>query len=204
MGSLHSFNYKSLLMQIDGLSELIPGPLTHSIGYCRKCIALAKSNIVLRPSQIVPGEIGYFASKDIRRGERVFSVFGTIISYQTPKHSIQIGHGIHIDTHMFGGRYVNHHCEGNLIVKWDNRGLHHFIASKEIMSGQEISYPYWRTELEWSESASENEVRCSCGSPKCTGKILSFRQLSQSEREMAFKQGGIAWYIFQEYRKSGT
>lgn len=201
MSIVRDFNFKPLLIQIDGLSELIPNPLSNSIRDFRKYVTLAKRNITVGPSQIVPGQTGYLAARDICRGEEVFALFGTLIGYQTPQHSVQIGYGIHIDPHKYGGRYVNHHCEGNLIIKWDSRGLHHFIASRDIKIGEEISYSYWRTELEWNQSASENEVRCSCGSRKCIGKILSFRQLSRLEKEIAFAQGGIAWYLFHEYEK---
>ncbi len=204
MSVIDNLDYKSPLMPIKGLSELIPGPLSNSISNFRKYIALAKSNIIVGSSKIVPGELGYLANRDLHKGEEVFTVFGTIIGHQTEQHSIQIGYGVHIDPHTYGGRYVNHHCEGNLIIRWDNRGLHHFIASKDIKVGQEISYSYWRTELEWSEPASENKVRCSCGSPNCTGNILSFRQLSRMEKKKAFTEGGIAWYLFQELGRPAT
>jgi hypothetical protein len=189
-------DYKSLFSQIEGLSELIPGPLSSSVDDIRKFISLARLNIVVGPSHIVPGELGYLAARDIKKGELVFSAFGTTIGYQTPKHSIQIGYGVHIDPHIFGGRYVNHQCEGNLVVAWDDRGLHNFVAAKDIKKGEEISYSYWRTELLWSESASETEIKCSCGSPRCSGRILSFRELSPKDRETAFKEGDIAWYLY--------
>jgi len=186
----------NVLTQIEGLSELIPGTLTHSVEDMNVHIAFAKQNIKVGSSLIVSGQSGYLATRDIRKGERVFSVFGTIISYQTEQHSIQIGDGVHVDPHTFGGRYINHHCEGNLIIEWDNRGLHHYVAAKDIKEGEEVSYPYWRTELKWSDVATENDILCSCGSLKCTGKILSFQDLKPSEQEKAFKEGGIAWYLY--------
>lgn len=195
--------HKSLFSQVEGLSELIPGPLSSSIDDIRKLISLARDNVVVGPSQIVPGELGYLAARNIGKGELVFSVFGTIIGYQTPRYSIQIGYGIHIDPHVYGGRYVNHHCEGNLIIEWDNRGLHNFIAAKDIKKGEEISYAYWRTELLWSESASETKIKCSCGSSKCKGRIFSFRELSPEDKKLAFKEGGIAWYLYSEQASEG-
>lgn len=195
--------HKRLLMQMRGRSRLAPGPLSHSMHDIRRLIALAKANITIGPSQIVSGEKGYLAARKIDQGELVFSVFGTIIGQQTPSHSIQIGYAVHIDTHDYGGRYVNHHCEGNLTIVWDDRGLHQFVAAKDIQKDEEISYPYWRTELSWNAEASERLVKCSCGSPKCSGRILSFRELSLGDRERAFKEGGIAWYLYLEHEARG-
>ena len=203
MSASREVDYKSLFLQVDGLSELILGPLSSSIDDIRKLISLAKCNIVVGPSQIVPGELGYLAARNISKGELVFSVFGTIIGYQTPEHSIQVGYGTHIDPHAYGGRYVNHHCEGNLLIEWDNRGLHNFKAIKDIKKGEEITYSYWRTEFLWSESASETQVKCSCGSIKCKGRILSFLELSPEDRELAFNEGGIAWYLYLERKSEG-
>lgn len=189
--------YKSLLDQFNGLSELIPGPLSHSIDTFRKYGDMAQNNIKISKSLIVPDGLGYIAIRSIKKGEEVFAVFGTIIDHQTSQHSIQIGYGLHIDPHALGGRYVNNHCEGNLIIKWDERGLHHYIASKDIDKNEEVSYSYWRSEFEWSENATENEVKCSCGSPKCIGRILSFKQLSTQQKRLAVRDGGIAWYLLQ-------
>lgn len=192
-----------LLTQVGGLSELTPGPLSHTKHEIMQLVLLSKSNIIIGESRIIPGERGYFTARRIGEGELVFSVFGTIIGYQTPRHSIQIGYGVHIDTHEYGGRHINHHCDGNLTILWDNRGLHKLVAARELAEGEEISYPYWRTELCWSADASESSVRCSCGSSKCKGRILSFRDLSSEDREQAFKEGGIAWYLYLERRTRG-
>ena len=203
MNVLPRMDYKSLFSQVEGLSELIPGPLSSSTDDIQKLISLARGNIVVGPSQIVPGERGYLAARNIGKGELVFSVFGTVIGYQTPRHSIQIGYGIHIDPHVYGGRYVNHHCEGNLVIEWNNRGIHNFRAAINIKKGEEISYSYWRTELLWTESASETKLKCSCGAIRCNHRILSFRELSPDDRELAFKEGGIAWYLYSEQESEG-
>lgn len=189
-----------ILAQVEGFSELSPGPLSHSTHEIMQLVMLAKSNISIGASRIIPGEHGYLAARSIMKGELVFSVFGTIIGCQTPRHSIQIGYGAHVDTHEYGGRYVNHHCDGNLTVVWDTRGFHRFVAAKELAHGEEISYSYWRTELLWSSDASESSVKCSCGSSRCRGRILSFRELLPNERERAFREGGIAWYLYLERR----
>ena len=201
MSSYFERDRESLLTQVKGLSELTPGPLSHSMNEIREFISLAERNIIIGPARIVPGERGYLAARNIGQGELVFSVFGTIIGYQTPVHSIQIGYAVHIDTHDYGGRYVNHHCEGNLRIIWDNRGLHKFVAAKDIAGDDEISYSYWRTELLWEPEVSERLVECSCGSPNCSGHILSFNELSCEDRERAFKEGGIAWYLYLEQRE---
>lgn len=192
--------HERLLMQTRGLPDLTPGPLSHSVHDITELVSLTEGNISIGPSQIVTGELGYLAVRKIGGGELVFSVFGTIIGRQTPLHSIQIGYAVHIDTHDYGGRYVNHHCDGNLKIVPDDRGLHQFVAAKDIKKDEELSYPYWRTELLWTAAAAETRLKCSCGSPICSGRILSFRELSLIERERAFKEGGIAWYLYLERR----
>jgi len=192
--------HETLLMQMRGLSDFTRGPLSHSVHEITELVSLAEGNISIGPSQIVTGELGYLAVRKIGGGELVFSVFGTIIGRQTPLHSIQIGYAVHIDTHDYGGRYVNHHCDGNLKIVPDDRGLHQFVAAKDIKKDEELSYPYWRTELLWTAAAAETRLKCSCGSPICSGRILSFRELSLVDRERAFKEGGIARYLYLERR----
>ena len=59
MSALPKVDYKSLFSQIEGLSDLIPGPLSSSPDDIRELILLARGNVVIRSSQIVLGELGY-------------------------------------------------------------------------------------------------------------------------------------------------
>jgi SET domain-containing protein len=71
-------------------------------------------------------------------------------------------------------RYMNHCCDPN--TWWADS--HTLVACKDIQPGQEITYDYATTEI-----AIAFEMRCTCGSPLCRGKVSNLDYLDRAWQE---------------------
>ncbi len=118
------------------------------------------------------------------------SAFGVFIGHQSEQHSIQQSIGVHIGPFEYGGKYLNHSCDGNLFVRSDGRGLSTFYAKRQIKNGEEVTYHYSLTELAWADSSSETDASCNCQASKCEGIIKSFNMPGTSSTKRAYQQ----WY----------
>ena len=124
----------------------------------------------------------YFAQRAFKPSEVVMMGFGRIIDHQTSHKSVQIDYSKHYLPDKWTGAYWDHSCSPNTYIHTRVDGFPNLIALKNIKKGEEITYAYWMTEYEWSKGAKENTIRCKCGEKDCRGKILSFTQLSNSEK----------------------
>ncbi|MBI2542097.1 SET domain-containing protein-lysine N-methyltransferase [Candidatus Woesearchaeota archaeon] len=91
---------------------------------------------------------GYRALRDITEEELVLSAYGAVIGHQTGQHSIQHNMDVHVQPFAYGGKYLNHSCNGNLVVHSDKRGMANFFARRLIKKGEEVAYYYAMTEFE--------------------------------------------------------
>jgi hypothetical protein len=137
----------------------------------------------------------YYAKRDFKTGEKIMLGFGRITDHQTSHSSVQIGPKKHYVPTKWTGKYWNHSCNPNCYMKTGPETFPELFAAKPIKKGEEISYPYWMTEYEWSSKAKENFVSCLCGSGNCKGKILSFSQLPEKQREVLKQKGQISKYL---------
>ncbi len=130
----------------------------------------------------------YFACRDISPGEIVVRTCPVSISDHQTKHiSIQFGANKHLIPSKWTGRYLNHSCEPNCHVETGADGYPNITASRLIKKDEEISYSYFMTEENWSSQSHESYISCLCGAKNCKKKIISFSQLSNSEK-IKFKQ----------------
>lgn len=136
-----------------------------------------------------------FAKKGFNPGEEIAAGFGRIINHQTPRISIQIGVYKHFIPKKWAGRYWNHSCNPNTYVKTRQDGFPSLIALKRIRKGEEITFAYWMTELEWTKDAAENYISCKCGEKNCRGRILSFSQLTTQEQAALKKSCTCSRYL---------
>lgn len=146
----------------------------------------------------------YRAKRDLNQSEWVMSAFGILINRQTLCHSVQQSMVIHIEPFEYGGKYLNHSCQGNLIVRSDERGLTQFFAGQHIERGKELTFPYALTEFTWSEIASENDITCNCQTDKCDGTIKSFNMLTPKEQEELVKNKIVSQYLVNWFSKQKT
>jgi hypothetical protein len=91
--------------------------------------------------------------------------------------------------------FLNHSCSPNVIFNKH----HHLVAIRNLKKNEELLLDYSTTELDpfWS-------MDCSCGSPDCRKKILSFQQLPYDIR-LKYKNylPDIFWQL-SSVTKTGT
>ncbi len=160
-------------------------------------IAFNKKNVYIGLSKNGYG-YAYFAKKSFKPGESVMIGFGKIVDHQTAHISVQIAYNKHYLPSIWTGRYWNHSCLPNTYIKTQPNGFPSLVTSKKINPDDEITFHYSMTEFQWSKKAEENYLKCLCGQKKCSGKILSFTQLSQKEQEMIRKKGVCSGYLLKE------
>ena len=178
------------------------GPLTHDLESIARLDEKARSIIEVAGSRIHGN--GYRVLRDIAEGEWVMSAFGVFIGHQSEQHSVQQSMEIHIEPFEYGGKYLNHSCNGNLFVHSDDRGITSFYAKRQIQKGEEVTYHYSLTELAWAESSSETDASCNCQAPKCEGIIKSFNMLTPAQQRELVEMGIVSQYLikwFNEQKK---
>lgn len=130
---------------------------------------------------------GAFATRDIKRGERVIEYLGERISHavadaryddETMKRHhtflFSVSRRTVIDASVNGNdaRFINHSCAPNCEAVI-TRSRVFIVAIKPISAGDELFYDYGY-ERDGTETA-EDEARyaCACGAAKCRGTILA-------------------------------
>ncbi len=137
----------------------------------------------------------YFATRDFEPGEEVMRGWGKVINHQTSRMSVQIGENKHYLPEKWTGRYWNHSCNPNTHIKTRSDGFPSLYALKKIKIGQEITYHYSTTELKWAKHAQENYLKCLCNEDNCSGRILSFSQLTPKEKAILIKKSTCSNYL---------
>jgi hypothetical protein len=129
---------------------------------------------------------GGFATRDIRKGERIVEYVGERISWkQADERYDDEGMRRHhtflfavtsrtvIDGAVDGNdsRFINHACDPNCEAVDDN-GRIYVEAIRPIAAGEELFYDYAYARDETTSEEDEAHYVCKCGSPKCRGSIL--------------------------------
>lgn len=149
-------------------------------------------SIIVRRSPIHGN--GVFAATDIPAGKSLVEYRGKLLTHAVAddmySDNVETGHTFLfilnddyvIDANVNGNaaRWINHSCSPNCepvleeAADGDRRKDRLFIASKRpIKAGEELTYDYG-IELADSDTKRIQELwACRCGSPKCTGTMLS-------------------------------
>ena len=130
---------------------------------------------------------GVFATRTIRRGERIIEYKGQRVSWDLamerpdsdpddPAHTFlfELDDGRVIDARVRGNaaRWINHSCAPNCETCEDDDGRVYIEARRAIKPGEELSYDYKLIvdgKLTKKERAS---YTCRCGKPQCRGSLL--------------------------------
>ena len=152
-------------------------------GKSRKVLALPQPFAVKKSR--IQGK-GGFATRDIRKGERVVEYVGERISWkEADRRYDDDGMGRHhtflfavttrtvIDGAVDGNdsRFINHACDPNCEAI-DVNGRIFVEAMRAIAAGEELFYDYAYARDATTTAEDEEVYRCRCGSPKCRGSIL--------------------------------
>jgi len=129
---------------------------------------------------------GAFATRDIKKGERIDEYLGERISHKEADERYE-DHDEN-DNHTFlfivdkktvidagiGGndaRFINHKCDPNCESEI-KKGRVFIVATKAIAKGEELGYDY-QIGREKDDPENVDEIyACRCGSPKCRGTML--------------------------------
>ena len=157
------------------------------------------TNITVKRSSI--HHKGVFASRDIKKGEKVIEYIGEKISKKesirrgdivlekskgsktkgavyifnlTKKHDLD-GNVSHNDA-----RYINHSCEPNCEAYQDDDRVW-IVAMEDIKNGAELSYNYGY------DFDDIEDHKCRCGSSKCVGYILDEKYWPRLEKSKKAK-----------------
>ena len=144
---------------------------------------------------------GYHALRDIAEGDLVMTAYGVVIGHQTEQHSIQHAMEVHLQPFTYGGKYLNHSCDSNLIVRSNERGIANFFASRPIKTREEVTYHYPMTEFEWAPTSEEKGNPCNCKSTKCEGIIESFSMLTLPGQKVLVDSGYVSSYLAKWFKE---
>ena len=129
---------------------------------------------------------GAFASRRIRRGERIIEYTGERITNAEADKRYDDDRMRRHHTYLFtltqrtvvdggvGGnasRFINHSCEPNCEAVIED-GHIWIRALRTIAKGRELTYDYQYERLGDDDEADERKYRCQCGAPRCRGTIL--------------------------------
>lgn len=150
--------------------------------------ASAASPFTIRRSAIAGR--GAFATRDIRKGERIIEYLGERISHavadaryvdetMASHHTFlfSVSRQTVIDASVGGNdaRFINHSCDPNCEAVI-TRSRVFIVAIQPIAAGDELFYDY-AYERDGSETAAdEKRYQCRCGARKCRGTILAPRK----------------------------
>jgi len=136
---------------------------------------------------------GAFATRRIRKGQRIIEYRGEIIHWQEAdrryddesmrRHHtflFQIDDRFVIDAAVRGNdaKYINHSCDPNCEAV-DDEGQIFIEAIKNIQPGVELTYDYQFESDETFEEALRT-YPCRCGSPNCRGTIIRVKSKKNS------------------------
>lgn len=135
---------------------------------------------------------GVFASRAIAPGEDVLRFAGHILhrsDIEDFTHCLEIDVGLFLGPSGGADDFVNHSCSPNCAIIVE-AGLAVLRAIKTIPRGAELTYDY--STLMVSDPTS---FHCSCGSPRCRGRVEAFTSLPPLTRSDYVERGLVPGFV---------
>ncbi len=129
---------------------------------------------------------GAFATRRIRKGERIIEYAGERISNREADKRYDDTRMHRHHTYLFtltqrtvvdgrvngnAARFINHSCEPNCEAVIED-GRIWIDALRTIAQGEELTYDYQYERVSGDDEADEKKYPCSCGATRCRGTIL--------------------------------
>ena len=116
---------------------------------------------------------GIFATRSFKANELV--MVGVIEKELEGNHShaSQVGENKYV-FHAGSISKVNHSCDPNCGIRVNETGAHNFVARRDIMANEEITFDYAMRNY----GVDYFPTQCKCGSGSCRGKITGWKDLS--------------------------
>jgi SET domain-containing protein len=147
---------------------------------------------------------GAFATRRIRKGQRIIEYVGEVISEKESDRRYPDGKGDNHHTFLFelddnkvidasyGGneaRFINHSCQPNCEAI-DEEGHIFIFARRNIQPGVELAYDYMYARSRGDGPEEEAQYPCNCGAPRCRGTIMEPRKRKRKRKSTKRQQGG--------------
>lgn len=150
------------------------------------------------------GGKGFFATKNIKKGEVIKEITGEVVSraeinrriaegLEREDDPLQIGDNLFIDVDE-SSYYINHSCNPNAGVQ----GKNELFAIKDIAKGEEITFDYSTTvgeDIDWI-------MDCHCGSKNCRRKIGNILTIPEKQLKRYTELGALPDFIKNQIKKT--
>lgn len=133
---------------------------------------------------------GIFATQPFEAGETVMVGVIREVLDGNHSHASQIDHNTYVFHDGFVPK-VNHSCEPNCGIHINATGAHDFVAMRDIMVGEEITFDYAMRNY----SIDHFDRPCQCGSEKCRGTITGWKDLPETTKQKY--EGFVAPYLLE-------
>ena len=130
---------------------------------------------------------------EIPKNTVLFKIVG-IETSEKSRYTIQTNEKQHISPGNRLWGYINHLCEPNCIINFDNWT---FVSARAINKNEELTFNYLTTEWDMAEP-----FECQCKSPDCYGHIRGFKYLNNSEKRKIIKI--CSPYLINMYNNSAS
>ncbi|MFA6002202.1 MAG: SET domain-containing protein-lysine N-methyltransferase [Thermoleophilia bacterium] len=105
-------------------------------------------------------------------------------------HASQIGKNVYV-LHAGSISKVNHSCDPNCGISVNETGAHDFVAIREIIADEEITFDYAMRNY----GIGYFPKQCGCGSKGCRGKITGWKDLPDERKKLY--EGFVAPYLLE-------
>jgi SET domain-containing protein len=164
-------------------------------------------NLIVKKSSIEG--TGVFASKNLKKGEKISVMRGEEVAYTKLKNRyargkekicnpLQIGEKTYIDL-AEPYVYINHSCTPNCGMRKKGE----LFALRNIRKGQELTYDYSTTEWTYEKFGKYKDwaMECNCSSKKCRGTLGQFSTLDSKLKKEYYRKGALQDFIFKKLEK---
>ncbi len=112
---------------------------------------------------------GLFATVAYEPGALILPITGQRVAGRT-EYTIQMDATAHIEPEA-PLRFANHSCTPNMGIKTDSDGRPGLYALRRIQRGEELTWDYAMSELDFDFDGIPQSFRCACGTRDCRGLI---------------------------------
>lgn len=133
---------------------------------------------------------GIFATRSFKTREVVMIGIIDKVLDGNHSHASQIGENEYV-LHAGSISKVNHSCDPNCGISVNETGAHDFVAFRDIIAGEEITFDYAMRNY----GIGYFPKHCGCGSKECRGKITGWKDLPAEKKE--FYAGFVAPYLLE-------
>lgn len=133
---------------------------------------------------------GIFSTRSFQTREIVMVGMIEKVLEGNHSHASQIGKNDYV-LHAGSISKVNHSCDPNCGISVNETGAHDFVAIREIIAGEEITFDYAMRNY----GIGYFPKHCGCGAKECRGEITGWKDLPDERKE--FYEGFVAPYLLE-------